>query len=443
LSASSACPWAQRGVKRALEAEAILSPAGDKLWNRTTIRGIIKKDAHFPHSLAEVEDLVAPGVAARLDPELSHGIAWASRHGWKVLRRERRPDGTYRNVHKYEEKPREEWIALPVPGSGVPREVAERARRAVEIQVSEPRKGQRVWELSGGILKCAECGRSMGANTVAPKKDGRGPYHYYLCTRKIEEKKRESCPNRNHRAAELEEQVRGFALRLIEDPDTLREQVEQQVRAEKENKPWLRNAREAATARERLAKLETVADNYRAQQAEGLISMAALREKLDGLAEERGSLEERVAALKEGESRLAELEALPDMVEQYLRDLPELVGQMPVLRQYELTGHGPDEEGHPVPTLLTSESIRHKTEGEQETERREAEAARGAKLRELYTRLGLRAAAHADGTLEITVAGGVMPADERGYPLSSPTEMTATWGRNRLKNSGVVLVLEP
>jgi chromosome segregation ATPase len=105
--------------------------------------------------------------------------------------------------------------------------------------------------------------------------------------------------------------VRNIALRLIENPDTLREQVEQQARAERESKPWLCDAREAASARERLAKLETVEDNYRDQQAEGLITMAKLREKLDGVRTERENLEARLATLAEGESRLRELEESP------------------------------------------------------------------------------------------------------------------------------------
>ena len=50
-----------------------------------------------------------------------------------------------------------------------------------------------------------------------------------------------------------------------ENSDTLREQVEQQVRAERESRPWLRDAREATSARERLAKLEPLEDNYRDQ----------------------------------------------------------------------------------------------------------------------------------------------------------------------------------
>ncbi len=157
---------------------------------------------------------------------------------------------------------------------------------------------------------------------MAPKGRKRGPYHYYLCMMKVEEKGRSGCPNRNHRAEPLEERGREFAVRLIEDPNVLREQVEQQVRAEREPKPWLRNARERTSARERLAKLELVADNFRDHQAEGLISMTKLREKLDALAEERENLEARLAVLADGEARLRELEELPELVEEYLRDLP-------------------------------------------------------------------------------------------------------------------------
>jgi hypothetical protein len=213
----------------------------------------------------------------------------------------------------------------------------------------------------------------------------------------------------------LEERVRNFALNLIEDPDTLREQVEQQPRAERDSKPWLRDAREAASARERLAKLEIVEDNYRDQMAEGLITMAKLREKLDGISEEREGLEARLAMLAEGESRLRELEELPALVEVYLRDLPLLVDRMPVVREYETVPPERGEDGSLLIYTLTPDRIRHLPEEVVARRRREAESARGARFRELYAMLGLRAAVHADGTLEITVgatnAKGVMPCD--------------------------------
>jgi site-specific DNA recombinase len=405
-------------VKRALEAEAVPSPSGGPHWSRSTLRDFLRKDTYFPHTFAEVSALVSPEVAAGLDSERSYGVAWASRHDWRVLGRERRPDGTYRDVREHAERPREEWIALPVPDAGVPREVAERARRNVELRLPAPKAGRRVWELSGGFASCAECGRGLSGHTVAPKGRKRGPYHYYLCTRKVEEKGRSGCPNRNHRAEDLEERVRNFAVGLIEDPDTLREQVEQQARAEQESKPWLRDAREAASVRERLAKLELVADRYRVQMAEGLITMANLREKLDGVREEREGLEARLAMLADGESRLRELEELPGLVEDYLKDLPYLVDRMPVIREYETIGAERGESGSLPIYTLTPDRIRHLPEEEVARRKREAKAARGARFRELYAMLGLRAAVDRHGNLEITVGAtntkGVMPCDGPG-----------------------------
>jgi hypothetical protein len=374
--------------------------------------------------------LVVPSVAEKLDPERSYGVAWASRHDWRVLGRQRQPDGTYRDVRRHAEKPREEWIALPVPDAGIPREVAERARRNVELRLPPPKAGRRVWELSDGFAVCAECGRGLSGHTVAPKGRKRGPYHYYLCTRKVEEKRRSGCPNRNHRAEDLEERVRDFALRLIENPDTLREEVEQQVRAERESKPWLRDAREAASARQRLAKLELVEDNYRDQQAEGLITMTKLREKLDAVREECEGLEARLAMLADGERKLRELEELPALVEEYLGDLPDLIeGTTIHIQEYETVLPERTPENPLGIYKLTPERIRKRAPEELEELRRARERERGERYRELYAMLGLRAAVHADGTLEITVGAtseatkGVMPCNGSGLSstISTPT----------------------
>jgi site-specific DNA recombinase len=81
------------GVKRVLEREGVPSPSGGQAWSRSTLRVFVKRDAYFPHACPEIAALVASGVAERLDPERSYGVSWASRHDWKVLGRERRPDG--------------------------------------------------------------------------------------------------------------------------------------------------------------------------------------------------------------------------------------------------------------------------------------------------------------------------------------------------------------
>jgi hypothetical protein len=118
--------------------------------------------------------------------------------------------------------------------------------------------------------------------------------------------------------------------------------------------------------------------------------------------------------LAEGESRLRVLEELPELVEDYLKDLPHLVDRMPVIREYETIGAERGEGGSLPIYTLTPERIRHLPE-EVVRRKRKAEAARGVRFRELYAMLGLRAAVHADGTLEITAGAtntkGVMPCD--------------------------------
>ena len=91
---------------------------------------------------------------------------------------------------------------------------------------------------------------------------------------------------------------------------------------------------------------------------------------------------------------------------------------MPIVREYETIGAERGEDGSLPIYPLTPERIRHLPEKEVARRKREAEAARGARFREHYAMLGLRAAVHADGALEITVGAtntrGVMPCDGSG-----------------------------
>jgi hypothetical protein len=142
---------------------------------------------------------------------------------------------------------------------------------------------------------------------------------------------------------------------------------------------------------------------------------------------EREGLEERLTILAEGEGRLRELEELPQLIEEYLRDLPYLVDHMPLIREYETVGAERTPENPLGIYTLTPDRIRSLSEEEVASRRRAAEVARGARFRELYAMLGLRAAVHTDGTLEITVGAtgeatkGVMPCDKPGSPSTTFT----------------------
>src|SRR5215217_7359292 len=111
-------------VKRTLEQENVPTPTGGRYWSRSSIRDILVEDVYKPHSYAELEVLVAPEVAARLNPERRYGIWWFNRRRTKQRHvAEAGPSGRYyRRRQEATIRPREEWIAVPVPDAGIPQE---------------------------------------------------------------------------------------------------------------------------------------------------------------------------------------------------------------------------------------------------------------------------------------------------------------------------------
>jgi site-specific DNA recombinase len=161
-----------RGIKRAFEADGILTGGGGKRWHPSTVREMILNDVYLPHSRAELEALaasenLAPEVLSTLNPERSYGIQWYSKYKWET-------DG---EGHKLvTERPRDEWIAIPTPDAGVPREHVEAAREAIKDNVRPSNAGHRAWPLKG-IAYCP-CGTRLKPHPVNKKN---GPLLYYVC----------------------------------------------------------------------------------------------------------------------------------------------------------------------------------------------------------------------------------------------------------------------
>jgi hypothetical protein len=272
-----------------------------------------------------------------------------------VLGRTRTAEGNYVERRSHRLKQREEWIAVPIPDAGIPREVAKRARRNIEYNFRPASKGHRVWELSGNLLYCGECGRKIITNTVAPTGRQKA-YHYYLCPRKVEEDY-SACPNKNHRAEALEERVREAVARLFNDPQTIEEQVErrlEQERAlmrdpEKEALKWAKMLTEIATKRER----------YQGQQAAGLMTLEELRDRLSQLDEERKTAERELETASDRKLRIEALE----------RDLAIVLALYGAFVGADLSLFPPEER------------------------------------RRIYAALGLRARVYGDERVEIEIAG--------------------------------------
>jgi site-specific DNA recombinase len=225
--------YSLNSVKKALDREGVPTPKESRYWGNSFIQRVITDDVYKPHTFEEVRALVLPEVAFALDPTKSYGVWWfnrrrriekqvsqASYNGRRYLRRS-----------KTTEKPREEWIAVPVPDAGIPREWIDAAHGAISENAKFSYAGGRFWELSG-LIKCSRCGCGMLGNTSTYGSRGKNYHHYRCRTRHLKGKGAYSM-SKNIRAKEAEHAVWSFVSSLLLNPEALKEGFDEMMRRER------------------------------------------------------------------------------------------------------------------------------------------------------------------------------------------------------------------
>ncbi len=293
-------------VRKALEAAGVPSPGGKKLWHQGYLRAVILDDVYRPHSLEELRDVLSPQVLAAMATDKSYGVYYYDRRrqSRKKIASDGRDGKPYRYAYKTGEKPREGWVAVPVPDSGVPREWVDRARKAVGENRRPSSAGLRFWELSGGVMRCASCGRAM--QTTSIRSAGK-VHHYYRCPRRVRDGKA-GCENaKNLRADRVEPEVWGTVSGLLKDPERLRIGLEAML----ERKRARLNADPQREAAAWLKKLEECAGKraaYQDQQAAGLMTLDELAAKLSELDDARTVADRELAKLRGAAEEVEALE---------------------------------------------------------------------------------------------------------------------------------------
>jgi site-specific DNA recombinase len=290
-------------VRKALDEAGVPTPARSALgWSRAQIRNIVRDDAYRPHTAEEVEPLVSREVAAALDPNRSYGLWYYNRRDvsrWK----ERDATGAYRERWCTEMRDREDWLAVPIPDAGVPLEHVEAARGKLANAKRPSRAGGRDWELSGGILRCAECGAAMRARTARSRKGG-AVRHYYLCAKASA---KAGCGHKtNYRAEQLEHEVMLAIDDALSEPGRITRDVDEAIeRARQSARDPDAGAKALGRRLEQLSKRRAA---YQDQQAAGLMTLPELAEKLKELDEDRTGVEGELARTLNASARLKGLE---------------------------------------------------------------------------------------------------------------------------------------
>ena len=319
---------AVRSVRLSLEREGIPAPSGIGRWNQTTIRNIIASELYAPHTFEEVAELVESGVAARLDREAVYGLwTWNTR---KTTRRKvwHEGAGEFKIRYNYAPRPREEWLFVPVPDAGIPREVVETATQMLKENARKPSgAAERFWELSGGILRCGECGHTLRPHTSRTRAGAR--LHYYSCRSRYNTGPNRDCANRKHlRAERIEEQVWGFVRGLLRNPERIRDGLDRLIEEERTNA-----GRDPERGLEfwskKITEVEVERRGYHRLAVKGHMSDEELTAALTELDEIRETAERELeAARARGEvlerlerDRDALMESYAGMVEETLEDL--------------------------------------------------------------------------------------------------------------------------
>jgi site-specific DNA recombinase len=250
----------------------------------------------------------------------------------------------YRKKRSFKWRPREEWIAIPVPAY-LPCELVDRARALVGSgRACERKLLAREWELRG-MMRCG-CGRKMGTRTTKSKGH---LFHYYVCKRSPAARKVGECAQRCVRATRVEDAVWRFVYELLNDPDRVRVGIEELIDQEHDgacDDP----GREARIWEERIAECARLRSAYQDQQAAGLMTLEELASKL--------------AALDAREERVRELEADRDaLLASYAKVVPEALGGLSGeerMRVYEMLQLEvkPDPEGYEVSGAFCSKRPR-------------------------------------------------------------------------------------
>src|SRR5215216_6082692 len=319
------------GVARTLEREDIPNPGGGRYWYKRRIKAMILDDVYRQRTLQEVDTLVAPEVAASLDPEGLYGIWWFNRRRTTTTQvAVSGPEGReYKKKSSAAYKERNEWIAVPVCGSGIPLEWVDGARTTIAGYRSPSKLGGRFWEFSGALMRCGVCKRAMEPvdRYYRTKSGKKGVICYYRC--REANRRKETCPNnKSIRSDKAHPDVWELVSGLLSDPERLRKGLDAMI---EEQRGSLRGdpEGEARTWLERLAALDRRRGGSLDLAAEGIMDRDELRAKLAELQEDRETAEREIAAIEGRREQLEQMERDRDMVmEHYAGTVPEALDDL-------------------------------------------------------------------------------------------------------------------
>jgi site-specific DNA recombinase len=224
------------------------------------------------------------------------GIAYFGKTRAAVRRRITRPirlQGRSKRDSTHQDRPRDEWIEIPVPVI-VTEESFERAQELLQQNKVKGKRRTITPSVVQGLVSCQKCGYAFSRTST---KTSARKIHYYKCIGSDGWRKLGGpvCDNKRFvRQDLLDEVVWNEVIRLLEDPTLIQSELDRRLAAARASDPTKK--REQSLQRE-LTRTEKGIERILSAYQEGLVSLEQLRERMPPLRQREQALREEKQAM--------------------------------------------------------------------------------------------------------------------------------------------------
>ena len=294
-------------IARQLNEQGVATRTGKSRWERSTVWGMLRNPAY--------KGTACFGKTQRSERK-------------KITRPLRQGGGFSPYSRAHRECPREEWIEIPVPAL-VEVETFELAQEQLEKNKRHAARRTLEPTLLQGMLVCARCGYALYRTSTRTSKR---KLYYYRClgSDRYRHLKGRVCPNRPLRQDYLDEKVWTAVMKLLQDPELVRAEIERRIRQIQQSHP--RKQREESLARE-LTRVTTGIGKLVDAYQEGWIQLEELRLRVPQLRQRQKALESQLSHLKAADNDEEAFLRLADFLDDFLSRLRRNADSLSVTEQ--------------------------------------------------------------------------------------------------------------
>jgi len=298
-------------ITRQLNTERIPTRKASARWERSTVWALLRNPAY-----RGVACFGKTRIAARM----------------RVMRPQRRRGVTMPSATASHERPREEWIEIPVPAL-VTEESFARAQELLYQNKIRSRRRTIAPSVVQGLVSCAKCGYAFSRTST---QTSARKIHYYKCIGSESWRKLGGpvCDNGRFVRQELLDQiVWAEVIRLLEEPALIQQELDRRLAAARSSDPTRKREQSLERGLTHVGKgIERLLNAYQ----EGLLSLEQLRERMPTLRQRQQTLRTELQAIADQTNDRAAYMRLAETLTAFLARLRSAAETLSVLERQRI-----------------------------------------------------------------------------------------------------------